>query len=530
MEVARPAHLGWIDWLKRELAPSDDRKVRTVILVCASVLVVIISMALQVPELALSAYMVFFVSKQNKIITTITGFILVVGVTIAIGISLLLYTFTYGHPEFRIPAMAIVLFLGMYISRVFVIGPLGFAIGFATAVTQSVGELIPSAELLVRALLWVWVALVYAIGLTVVLNRLFLPKPSGPPSHLPKPTRLFVPDAFTNPAHVYFALKVTFAAMFCYILYSAIDWPGIQTAFITCIFISLESVGATIRKATLRIVGCLIGGLLALFSILFLIPHMETIASLVVLVAFVAAIAGWVATGTERIAYAGLQIAFAFFISVFQGYAPDTDLDNIRNRVVGILLGIIVTGLIFHYVWPERALDRLRQTLQQALQKLARLLVIPSPQTAVESAKPEAEALINEISKNLDEARQQAELANFEFEESPSRDLVSTRSRGTVLEPAEDIFVAATSLASDRAWGEWLQLPLAVQVAESELRNVAAKRIERAVRLTISKDGDDDFQAAFSKWNEATARLPEIQKNSRTGFVSRIVAEIERLG
>ena len=60
---------------------------------------------------------------------------------------------------------------------------------------------------------------------------------------------------------------------------------------------------------------------------------METIASLVALVACVAAIAGWVAAGSERISYAGLQIAFAFFYSVFQGYAPDTDLDNVRAIV-----------------------------------------------------------------------------------------------------------------------------------------------------------------------------------------------------
>ena len=68
------------------------------------------------------------------------------------------------------------------------------------------------------------------------------------------------------------------------------------------------------------------------------------------------AIAGWVATGSERISYAGLQLAFAFFYSVFQGYAPDTDLDNVRNRVVGILFGLIVTGLVFQYIWPERAI------------------------------------------------------------------------------------------------------------------------------------------------------------------------------
>jgi multidrug resistance protein MdtO len=65
-------------------------------------------------------------------------------------------------------------------------------------------------------------------------------------------------------------------------------------------------------------------------------------------------ISRWVATGSERISYAGLQIAFAFFCSVYQGYAPDTDLDNVRDRVVGILFGLVVTGFVFQYIWPER--------------------------------------------------------------------------------------------------------------------------------------------------------------------------------
>jgi uncharacterized membrane protein YccC len=352
---ARLFKIEWIAWLRRELAPSHDRKVRTVILVVGSVLCVIISMSLQVPELAVSAYMVFFFSKQNKAITTTVGILGFVGTTIAIAISLLLYKITYGHPELRIPAMAIVLFGGMYLSRILVIGPLGFILGFVIAVSQSEGELIPSPELVVRGLLWLWVAIVYGIGITVALYLLFGPKPGGPAQ---KSKGVFVPDAFTNPAHIHFALKVTFAAMFCYILYSAIDWPGIHTAFITCCFIALESTEATLYKGMLRIIGCIIGGAIALFSTIFLLPRMETIASLIVLVAAVSAIAGWVATGSERISYAGLQMAFAFFLSTFQGYAPDTDLDKIRDRVVGILLGIVVTGLIFNYVWPEREADR----------------------------------------------------------------------------------------------------------------------------------------------------------------------------
>jgi uncharacterized membrane protein YccC len=345
----------WVGWLRRELAPTRAREIRTAIIIGGVALCVIISMALQVPELALSAYMVFFVSKENKLLTTLTGVGGLIGATIGIGGTLLLYKFTYGHPELRIPGMALALFLGMWLSRALVIGPLGFVIGFVVAYSQSIGELIPSPELVVRAALWVWVALAYGVAVIVVLTLLFLPDSGEAVRHRAKPKSLFVPDAFTNPAHVQFALKVTFAAVFCYIIYEAIDWTGIHTAFITCTFIALESTEATLYKGTLRIVGCVIGGALALFTIVFLLPHMETIASLVVVVAFASAIAGWVATGSERISYAGLQIAFAFFYSVFQGYAPDTDLDNVRDRVVGILFGLVVTGLVFHYIWPERA-------------------------------------------------------------------------------------------------------------------------------------------------------------------------------
>ena len=263
---ARPIDSDWIAWSRRELAPTRARKIRTAIMVGGAVLCVIISMALQVPELATSAYMVFFISKESKLLTTVTGVGGVIVLTIGIGATLLLYKFTYGHPELRIPGMAIALFLGMWLSRVLAIGPLGFLLGFVVAVSQSVGEEIPSPELLVRGLLWLWVALAYAIAVTVVLNLLFLPDPPKASEHPPKPKGLFVSDAFTNPTHVHFALKVTFAAMFCYIVYQAIDWSGIHTAFITCTFIALESTEATLYKGTLRIVGCVIGGALALFS------------------------------------------------------------------------------------------------------------------------------------------------------------------------------------------------------------------------------------------------------------------------
>jgi hypothetical protein len=62
---ARPVGSDWIGWLKRELAPTHTRKIRTAILAVGAVLCVIISMALQVPELSVSAYMVAIAASKE---------------------------------------------------------------------------------------------------------------------------------------------------------------------------------------------------------------------------------------------------------------------------------------------------------------------------------------------------------------------------------------------------------------------------------------------------------------------------------
>src|SRR5262245_65569204 len=102
---ARPTDSNWIGWLKRELMPTRLREIRTAIMVGGTVLCVIISMALQVPELALSAYMIFFLSKETKALTTKPGAGRLIGVTIAVGITLEPFKFTYDHHGLRHPRL-----------------------------------------------------------------------------------------------------------------------------------------------------------------------------------------------------------------------------------------------------------------------------------------------------------------------------------------------------------------------------------------------------------------------------------------
>jgi multidrug resistance protein MdtO len=137
-----------------------------------------------------------------------------------------------------------------------------------------------------------------------------------------------------------------------------------------------------VHKLTLRISGALIGAALAGLCIVFVLPHCTDIGQLCLLIAVVSAGAGWVATSSEQLAYAGMQIAFAFFLGVLQDYAPATDLTVLRDRVVGILLGNIVMTIVFSTLWPQSAATRVRSAIGQVLRALAALVESPADAAA----------------------------------------------------------------------------------------------------------------------------------------------------
>ena len=205
-----------------------------------------------------------------------------------------------------------------------------------------------------------------------------------PNTHTAASRRFFVPDAFHNPAHVRYALKVTFAVLASYATYALLDWPGIRTAVTTCFFVSLTTFGESAHKLTLRISGALIGGLLGGLCLVFVIPSLTDIGQLCLLVAGVSALCAWVSTSSENISYAGMQMAFAFFLGVLQGYAPASDLTVLRDRVVGIVIGNIWISVFFTSLWPVSALQQARNLWSSSLEKLSALLVAPTAQAAAD--------------------------------------------------------------------------------------------------------------------------------------------------
>ncbi|MCH1995970.1 FUSC family protein [Achromobacter xylosoxidans] len=183
--------------------------------------------------------------------------------------------------------------------------------------------------------------------------------PAAAPAAAPPPRAgFFLPDAGSNPEHVAYALKTTAAAMFCYLLYTLLDWPGIHTCVITCYIVSLGTAGETVQKLRLRLAGCVIGALAGTAALVFIVPALDSVGGLLALVSVAAALSAWVAVGPPAIAYAGFQIAFAFFLCVIQGAGPGFDLTIARDRTIGILLGNVVVYLIFTRVWPVSIVPR----------------------------------------------------------------------------------------------------------------------------------------------------------------------------
>jgi multidrug resistance protein MdtO len=203
-----------------------------------------------------------------------------------------------------------------------------------------------------------------------------------PSAHADGASGFFVPDAFENPAHARYALKVTLAVLASYATYSLLDWPGISTAVTTCFFVSLATFGESAHKLTLRISGAVLGGVLAGLCLVFVIPSLTDIGQLCLLVAAVSALCAWVSTGSENISYAGMQMAFAFFLGVLQGYAPASDLTVLRDRIVGIVIGNIWISVFFTSLWPVSALQQARSIWFSSLEKLSSLLVAPTAQAA----------------------------------------------------------------------------------------------------------------------------------------------------
>ena len=232
---------------------------------------------------------------------------------------------------------------------------------------------------------------------------------------LPSQHHLIVPDALSNQEYLRFALAGCAAASLCYILYHGIDWPGLSTSVFTCVATGVSTIGPSLQKQFLRLagygVGCLIIGIPAQILIL---PHLDTIFGFALFFAACTGIACWFATSSPRISYFGLQVALAFFFINLQEFHVQIDLSVARDRVMGVLLGILAMGFIFDRFGLKSDTDQMRKQFAQNLRMLARLGVLCTEEERAADI-PEIRSLRNQINDSLTSFASHVDTIQFEI-------------------------------------------------------------------------------------------------------------------
>jgi multidrug resistance protein MdtO len=252
----------------------------------------------------------------------------------------------------------------------------------------------------------------------VELMPLTLPGRELPDELKPPPYKekggLLVPDGFTNPDYLHSAIKGAIAGFICYLIFTMTAYQGIYTSVTTCIVCSLSTVGASLQKGVLRLAGALVGGGLGVIALMYVFPHLDSLGGFWFPFGAVTGLAAYVCFGSPRISYCGYQIGLAFYKCVLQSYGPYTELRVVRDRLIGIVLGLAVFELINSQLWPVRAMETVRVKLALTMRLLAKLAGLPDGGPDPASRLAEAYDVRVRVRQEFGAARELFESSKFE--------------------------------------------------------------------------------------------------------------------
>jgi multidrug resistance protein MdtO len=167
-----------------------------------------------------------------------------------------------------------------------------------------------------------------------------------------------------------------------------------------------------------------VGGLLfGIGAQIFILPYLDSITGFTVLFIAVSVVGAWFATSSPRLAYFGIQIIVAFYLINLQEFKEQISLGIARDRVVGILLGLVTMWLVFDQLWPTLAAVEIKKTFISNLRTLAefeRQPLVGERKVAIECSY----SLREKINSNFDKVRSLADGVLFEFGQTRQQDLM----------------------------------------------------------------------------------------------------------
>jgi len=286
-------------------------------------------------------------------------------------------------------------------------------------------------------------------------------------------------------------------------LYTSVDWPGISTSVVTCVFTALTTVGSSRQKQILRILGAAVGGFIfGMGAQIFLLPHVDTIFGFTIIFIVVTIISVWIMTASPRISYMGVQIALAFYLVHLQIFKFETSLSIARDRVVGVLLGLFAMWLIFDQLGSTSAAVTMKRMFIANLRLLAQLAREPDMGDRKDAIR-RAYALGQTINRNFDQVKALGDGVLFEFGRSRADDL-SLRNRIGQWQPKlRALFLVRGAMLRYRLAVPGFELPEAMEPAQRE------------------------FDHQMSESLDGMAERMEGHHNPRTGHLEQALAGVE---
>ena len=311
---------------------------------------------------------------------------------------------------------------------------------------------------------------------------------------------VFAPDAFTNPEHIRFALRGCLAASICYVIYTALSWPGISTAVTTCYLTALSTIGSSRQKQVLRITGALAGGALGMLAQIFILPGIDSIASFSLLFLGVTCLGVWIMSSGPRLSYFGLQLLVAFYLINVSEFTIQTSLSIARDRVVGILLGLMMMWLAFDGLWGARAIVGMKKALISLLRSLAKLARDPTA-GELQVAINQSYAVRETINSRFNDIRSLGDGVLFEFGPTRHQDLAA-RTHILALQPQlRLLFLTRVTLFKYRLQLPGFELPDAIRRAQQEFDACLARTLEHVANRLDDKPtaSAPDLEVAFAR-------------------------------
>ena len=216
------------------------------------------------------------------------------------------------------------------------------------------------------------------------------------------------------------ATKVAVACITVVLIVESLNTPQINTAIATTIIVAESTLGADYRKSLMRIIGATLGGILGLTWLILCQPMADTVAGLLVTLAPFLALTAWMCAASPRINYAGIQTGLALCLIVFSTQEPTTYPDGAWYRVLGVLLGITVMGVVDYLLWPARSIEMAQSRLIAIMKALRDLMQLPPGTYHLDSQR--SSRLIRLMDQQLQESLYFLQFAQLEPDSAmPSR-------------------------------------------------------------------------------------------------------------